>query len=390
MGHPHVQTPNLDRLAKESLTFTRGYVPSSLCCRSLASIITGLYPHQHKITSNDPPVPEGMSGRAFRQSKAFSEGREAMNRHLDAVPTLPRILSQAGYISLQTGKWWQGDYKRGGFTHGMTKGARHGDEGLEIGRKTMQPIFDFIASAQRDKKPFFVWYAPLMPHAPHNPPQRLIDKYASATQSPRVARYWAMVEWFDETVGSLLDYLDEHKLSENTIVVFVTDNGWITNPTTGSYAAKSKLSPYDGGLRTPIMIRWPGHLEPEQSDALALSIDIAPTLLAALHLPPQPQMPGINLLDRKSAAGRKAIFGDCFTAKSVDLAHPSANLRWRWMIDGNWKIIVPASHNQPNEQTELYDLAKDPHEEHNLAGTHADIVNAMTDTLNTWWDGAAD
>ena len=185
-----------------------------------------------------------------------------MNRHLEAVPTLPRLLAQAGYVSLQTGKWWQGNYSRGGFTHGMTKGERHGDVGLDIGRKTMQPIYDFIATAEHDKKPFFVWYAPMMPHQPHNPPQRILDKYARVAPSLQVAKYWGMVEWFDETVGDLLKHLDEQKLSDNTIVVFVTDNGWITDPKTGSYAPKSKQSQYDGGVRTPIMIRWPGHVKP--------------------------------------------------------------------------------------------------------------------------------
>src|SRR4051812_25123548 len=82
MGHPQIHTPNLDRLANESLTFTRGYVPSSLCCPSLASMITGLYPHEHKITSNDPIAPMGMSVKEFRQSAAFQEGRDKMNRHL--------------------------------------------------------------------------------------------------------------------------------------------------------------------------------------------------------------------------------------------------------------------------------------------------------------------
>src|SRR5207249_3330745 len=119
----------------------------------------------------------------------------------EAVPTLPRLLGEQGYLSLQTGKWWQGNYARGGFTHGMTQGERHGDQGLDIGRKTMQPIYDFIEVAQRGEKPFFVWYAPMMPHEPHAPPQRLLDKYIEKTSSPSVARYWAMIEWFDETVG---------------------------------------------------------------------------------------------------------------------------------------------------------------------------------------------
>lgn len=387
MGHPHVQTPNLDRLANESLTFTRGYVPSSLCCPSLASIVTGLYPHQNKITSNDPAKPPGMNVVDFRKSAAFRDGREIMNRHMDSVPTLPRLLANAGYVSLQTGKWWQGQYSRGGFTHGMTKGERHGDAGLDIGRKTMQPIYDFIAKARREDKPFFVWYAPMMPHEPHNPPQRLIDKYAHDASSLQVAKYWGMVEWFDETVGSLLKYLDEQKLSENTIVVFVIDNGWITNPKTGSYAAKSKQSPYDGGLRTPIMIRWTGHVKPERSEALASSIDLTPTILAATGLSPTRQMSGVDLLDPQAIAARTAIFGECFTQDSIDPANPAASLRWRWMIEGNWKLIVPDRKNQPGDKVELYDLAKDPMEEHNCAASQSEIVKTMREALNAWWAG---
>jgi uncharacterized sulfatase len=385
MGHEHIHTPNIDRLAAESLVFTRGYVPSSLCCPSLASIVTGLYPHQHLVTSNDPPIPPGMARRDFPQIEAFREGREIMNRHLEAVPTLPRLLGQAGYESLQTGKWWQGNYRRGGFTQGMTHGQRHGDEGLEIGRKTMQPVYDFIAKARRNDRPFFVWYAPMMPHSPHNPPKRFLAKYRDSTPSLEVAKYWGMVDWFDETVGQLLHHLDEEKLTDNTIVVYLADNGWITDPKTGGFTTNSKLSQYDNGLRTPIMIRWPGHVQPARSDSLAMSIDLAPTLLAAASLKPTPQMPGINLLDKKAVADRKAIFGECFTHNSNDLNNPAASLRWRWMIDGNWKLIVPKKKNEPTSNDELYDLAADPSEKHNLAGGEPDRVRSMRDKINTWW-----
>src|SRR5688572_30721096 len=164
MGHPHIRTPAIDKLASQSLAFPRGYVPSSLCCPSLASIITGLYPHQHKVTSNDPPKPAAMKPADFQKSDAFKAGREVMARHLEAVPTLPRLLKEKGYLSLQTGKWWQGHYSRGGFTHGMTQGKRHGDEGLEIGRKTLDPIYAFADDAKKQGKPWLVWYAPLLPH----------------------------------------------------------------------------------------------------------------------------------------------------------------------------------------------------------------------------------
>ncbi len=385
MGHPTVKTPHLDKLAAQSLTFTRGYVPSSLCCPSLASMITGLYPHQHKVTSNDPPPVPGMKGAEFQKSKQFADGRELMSKFIEAVPTLPRELGKHGYLSLQTGKWWQKHFSRGGFTHGMTVGGRHGDVGLDIGRKTMQPIYDFIGTAKQEKKPFFVWYAPMMPHDPHTPPQRILDKYRDKTPSLQVAKYWAMVEWFDETCGQLLAHLDEQGLAENTIVVYVTDNGWITNPETGRYAAKSKQSQYDGGLRTPIMVRWPGKVTPQKSPHLASSLDLMPTLLAAVGLKPTPQMPGLNLLDEKAVAARKALYGECFTHNFADMENPASSLKWRWVIEGDWKLIVPSKRNQPDDVVELYDLGKDASEEKNLASAEQVRVERLTKLLDTWW-----
>jgi uncharacterized sulfatase len=385
-GHEHISTPRIDALARHSLCFRRGYVPSSLCCPSLASIITGLYPHQHKITSNDPPLPEGTARRGFQQSPAFAAGREVMNRHLEAVSTLPGMLGKLGYRSFQSGKWWQGDFTRGGFTHGMTRGQRHGDAGLNIGRKTMQPVFDFIDESQSAGRPFFVWYAPMMPHDPHTPPDRLFNKYKAVAPSDHVARYWAMVEWFDETVGQLLDYLDERRLADDTIVVYVTDNGWIQNVDAPGYAPKSKQSPYDGGLRTPIMIRWPGHVKPRMSDDLAVSIDIVPTLLAALGERPSASMQGINLLDEAAAGRRHAVYGECFTHNANDLDDPAANLRWRWVIDGDWKLIVPDPKNEPRGKIELYHLGPDPREEKNLAAGEPQRVARLRKMLDRWWN----
>jgi uncharacterized sulfatase len=215
MGHDTIKTPNLDRLASQSAVFPRGYVPSSLCRPSLATLMTGLYPHQHKISGNDPPA---------------GTDRAEMLRHIRRLPTLPRLLAKQGYVSHQSGKWWEGSHQLGGFTAGMThgdpkRGGRHGDEGLTIGRQGLQPIFDFVDSA--GEKPFFLWYAPFMPHTPHTPPKRLLDKYTAPEKSIHIARYQAMCEWFDETCGQLLDYLDKKNLADNTLVVFVTDNGWI-------------------------------------------------------------------------------------------------------------------------------------------------------------------
>ncbi|HTN76694.1 MAG TPA: sulfatase-like hydrolase/transferase, partial [Pirellulaceae bacterium] len=250
MGHKLIQTPALDRLAKQSLVYTRGYVPTSLCRASLMTLVTGKYAHQHGITGNDPPP---------------GVDRAQMLKFVRETPTFPRLLSQAGYRTFQSGKWWEGSYQDGGFTHGMThgdpkRGGRHGDLGLKIGREGLQPIFDFIAESK--DQPFCVWYAPMLPHQPHNPPERLLAKYRDRVDSLHVAKYYAMCEWWDETCGQLLNYLDAHKLADNTLVVYVCDNGWIQQPQLAKFDPRSKRSPYDGGLRTPIMFRWPQQIQP--------------------------------------------------------------------------------------------------------------------------------
>lgn len=404
MGHPQIQTPHLDQLAAQSLTFPRGFVPSSVCCPSLATIITGLYPHQHKVTANDPPLPEAGKAEGGRGSTAALTAQwDAM---LDPLPTLPRLLAGAGYHSFQSGKWWQGDYTRGGFTHGMTQGGRHGDQGLTIGRGGLQPIYDFIAESRRQQKPFLVWYAPFMPHTPHTPPDRLFKKYAALTKSPHIARYQAMCGWFDETCGELLAHLDRSKLSDNTIVIYVTDNGWIQSPSSAKFAPKNKTSPFDAGHRTPIMIHWPGRVTPAKSDSLASSIDLMPTVLAALELPIPRGLKGINLLDRKAVEARQHVFGEDFTIRSQTLDDPAANVLWRWVTDGRWRLILPRTYEAegtlkqiPSDQyltndlkatleaaqPMLYDLQADPNEETNLAGTHPERVAALRARLDAHW-----
>jgi arylsulfatase A-like enzyme len=387
MGHPVIQTPHLDRLARESLTFRRGYVPSSLCCPSLASIITGQYPSRHRVVSNDPPLPAGMTQKEFVSSDLFEAGRARMNAFMDAAPTLPKLLVQNGYLALQTGKWWQGNYSHGGFTHGMTVGSRHGDKGLDIGRKTMQPIKDFIEDAQTQGKPFMVWYAPMLPHDPHTPPERLLEKYRAKAPSIHVARYWAMVEWFDETCGALLEYLDERKLAENTIVIYTSDNGWIQDPDKPRYAAKSKQSPYDGGLRSPMMIRWKGTIAPKDEDSVAVSsLDFAPTLLKACGIAVPEQMQGLDLRDEAALRARTAIHGECYTHNLVNFEQPASSLRWRWIVEGRQKLILPHAANEPDAVPELYDLHADPSEERNLAADRPTEVARLRKIADARWN----
>lgn len=375
MGSDVVHTPNLDRLAKESAVFPNGYVPSSLCRASLATLLTGLYAHQHHICCNDPP--KGVD-------------RSAMHPFIRHAPAIPRLLAAHGYVSLQTGKFWEGHYVNAGFTEGMTTEGRHGEKGLEIGRKTLEPIRDFMA--HHHDEPFFIWYAPMLPHEPHNPPERLLKKYQATDRPEPLAKYYAMCEWFDETCGEVLSDLDKAGLADTTLVIFVVDNGWIqsTKPHPsghGRFDPRSKRSPYDGGIRTPILFRWPGKIAPGRFDDLVSTIDLAPTILAAAGVSQPSSMQGMDLLpllEEHRPLGRDAIFGEIFSHDCVELAKPSVNLTHRWIRKGDWKLIVPAG---SDSKPELFDITHDPHEKTDEAGAHPEKVAELTKAINEWWDG---
>jgi uncharacterized sulfatase len=386
MEHPVVETPSLDRLASQGLLYTRGYTPSSLCRPSLATLITGLYPHEHGIFSNDPPKPPGSTFESRNRDPAYRHLRELMTAHIDRVNTLPRLLAEKEYVSFQSGKWWEGSYQRGGFTAGMThgdpeRGGRNGDAGLAIGRQTLQPIFDFITEA--GDRPFFLWFAPLLPHLPHDPPPELLEKYLGEAPSIRVARYWATIEWLDATTDRLLAFLDERGLTDQTLVIFAADNGWIQQPDKVRHTRRSKGSPFEGGVRTPIILRWPNRIEPGRDDTPVTLIDIVPTVLAAGGIVRSPSLPGVDLLDREAVGGREAIFGECFGHNAVDIDDPASSLRYRWSITGRWKLIVP--HTGRSEPIMLYDLLFDPWETDNVAAQNPAVIQRLLSDLDAWW-----
>ena len=395
MGHPQVKTPALDRLAAESLTFPRAYTPTPLCSPSLMSIITGRYPHQHLITSNDPPAPPGGKKGNWREEPQYLAAWDEMRQLSRQTPALPQLLQAQGYLSFQTGKWWMGNYRGAGFTHGMShgeksRGGRHGDQGLEIGRQGMKPIYDFIGEARASQRPFMVWYAPLLPHSPHTAPARLIEKYRAAAPSLEHARYWASVEWFDETVGELLNYLDRQGLAEETIVVYVTDNGWIQSEKGDSISQRSKRTPYEAGIRTPLMFRWPGRIRPERVESPASTLDIVPTLLAATGGRMPAGLAGIDLRDRRARRARRRLYGENFTHDAVDIRRPSSSLLARWMIEDGWKLIVPVpgvNGEDVPDRPLLYRIAADPDEQHDLAAREPRRLEQMRKRLDAWWSG---
>jgi arylsulfatase A-like enzyme len=397
MGHPDVRTPNLDKLAARSLVFERGYVSSPLCRPSLASMITGLHPSQHGITGNDV---EGGPNRAALDKPL----REQFHQH----PSFIRLLTDNGYLTHQSGKWWEGSFEDGGFTHGMThgdpeRGGRHGDVGLTIGREGMAPVTEFIDMAVKKEKPFFLWYAPFLPHTPHNPPKRLLEKYSTDGRANDVAKYYAMCEWFDETCGQMLDHLDQQGLTENTLVLFLCDNGWAARSTNAKdphqkawvdFALRSKGSPYERGIRTPILVSWPNQLKPQRCIDFAHAIDLFPTITASVGLATPADLPGINLMDADSRQQRKRVFGVTHSIHNMTVGNPDDTLQYLWCVEDQWKLIqrfhgkdttkYKNVHAWDTAPARLYNVKSDPSEKQDLAPQHPELVIRLKQEIQTW------
>jgi arylsulfatase A-like enzyme len=388
LGHRSIQTPFIDRLAETGLTFTRGYTTAPLCRPALASIATGLYPVQHKIIGNDPVFESKHKSYGLEWLLERKMVNDPLVEKFETLPTLPDLLSEAGYVSFQSGKWWEGSYEAGGFTDGMTHGnparkGRHGDDGLSIGREGLEPLTDFINLADKEGKPFFVWYAPFLPHAPHTPPDSLKEKYMPWAPSAAVANYWAMCEWFDITCGQVEDYLTRKGIRENTIIVYVTDNGWIQDPDRPNrYGPRSKREPYEMGIRTPIIFNWPGVIEPEMdTSSMVSSIDIMTTILRVVGVSRTSDMQGIDVRDKQALAARDMIFAETY---AHDFTGVDSSLYYRIALKPPWKLIMPDRRNKAGLLPELYNVLEDPDERINMASRYPNIVSDLTEHITRW------
>ena len=397
MGHPQIKTPHLDKLANESVLFERGYVPTALCRPSLVTLISGQYAHKHGVTGNDP------SPKRYQPKKVYDQARAQLISYLDRADTLPDLLGEKGYLSHQSGKWWEGNFKHGGFTHGMTRGfpqlgGRHGDDGLKIGREGLQPIEEFVDYSMKEKKPFFLWYGVFLPHTPHNPPERLLKPYRDLGLPLPIAKYYANCTWFDETCGQLIDILEKRNLRDDTLIVYVTDNGWINRTDKSAYAPRSKQTPFEGGIRTPIMFSWPnGNLKNGKRKDVVSSIDLFPTVLAATGAHTPKDLPGLNLLENlknEKVIKRKGIFGESFAHDIADIENPEDSLLFRWTIEGKWKLLLTydgevnrykTTHPREEKRPQLFNLLKDPNEENNLAEQNPGVVAKLVANIDNWW-----
>lgn len=423
MGNGRVHTPNLDALAARSARFPNGYLPSSVCRPSLVTLLTGLYPHQHGVHFNHGP-PGNAGYNRMTSAEEYVRVRSREFELIRRVPTLPRLLGEvAGYRSFQTGKFWEGHWRNGGFTGGMTvfeapppeqtfggvrklaSGERvahgNGDIGLRIGRETMEPICRFIRDCEKDETPWLVWYAPYLPHQPHDSPERF---YELARSRPGVAEheipYFASVAQFDETVGELVRFVEKEGDPGNTLFVFVSDNGWSPsrNRQKGrevefAHTRKSKRAPFDEGVRSPILLRWDGVVAPATHEELVSSIDIVPTLLRLAGVEESTEdLPGRDLLGELDPD--RAVFGEIYPGDATGLDNPEKDIAYRWCRQGRHKLIVPVSANPWGGYLDgpaLYDVVADPGETRNRIGDPATraLAGDLRKRLDEWWDPVA-
>lgn len=411
MGNEMVHTPHLDALAEAGAVYPNGYVPMSVCRPSLATMLTGLYPHQHGVHFNHPPP--GLSAMRKMTAAEYHQTRAAAEHLVGDRPTIPRLLAEAGYVSFQAGKHWEGDYRNAGFTHGMTTGLPaatedwtlgtrkqangelvahgNGDLGLAIGRQTMQPIADFVKEFA-GKQPFLVWYAPFLPHTPFDAGPEFYESYANKDIPDHLKPYYAEIARFDATVGQLVDIVEDQDLLSDTVFIFASDNGFRPDDKRHDRAdTHSKLSVDEDGLRTPIFITWPEHVTANRHNAIVQSVDLLPTILDATGcrsvLPEN--LPGISLMP--SATGSASLpdrpaFGSIYPNDAAQLGIPSAHVRGRWIRSGQWKLVSSGRGSKPL-QPALYDLKTDPDEQTNLfdnPACHA-VQSQLLTTLNEWW-----
>jgi uncharacterized sulfatase len=406
------KTPAIDRLADEGLAFIHGY-SAPVCRPALASMITGTYLQQHWVTGNDL-----VNSSGTRIDDSTVEAR------MQVLNPLPRTLfNQLGYTSFQTGKWWEGHHSNGGFTHGDTVNslaagtappqwsgsapsyarARHGDWGLMTGRvdyvndiqapahpipyaNTVQTVTDFINTQVAADQPFFLWYAPFLPHDPFDPPAGLVAEYTALGLNSTDAKYYANIERFDGGVNAILNHLDTKGIADNTIIILICDNGRSLDLST-----VGKLTPYDSGVRSPILVRWPdrikpgGAIEPGIVRTPVSMVDMVPTVHHALGLPIYPEMRGIDLLDPAAVAARDTVCGSDHDVEILTLSNPTASLESRFAVRDGWKLILFTNGNK--QLFHLYDGSTpvDPHETTNLAASNPQLVGELSLEIVNWY-----
>ena len=421
-GSTFYETPNLDALAKDGARFTQAYSACAVCSPTRASIQSGKYPARLHTTDyfGGPNREQALAMPKFKHRPLLPPD------YLERLPleevTIAEALRDDGYATFFTGKWhlgrkgyWPEDqgYETniGGNRAGHSKTyfspynnpqLPDGEPGEQIDERLAHEAARFI-NDHRDE-PFFVFFSQFDVHTPLQTKPELKEKYNAKAEGvkadgPEFIResqtdirqvqnhptYAGMVETMDSAVGIVLAALEEAGVADETIVIFTSDNGGLASANEGAPTSNLPLRAgkgwmYEGGVRVPLIIRWPGKTTPGSViDRYVTSTDYYPTILEMAGLPPKPEqhMDGQSfapLLEGKQQAERGPIYWH-YPHYGNQGGVPYAAVR-----DGDWKLIEFYE----DGRHELYNLADDPEEQHDLSKKDPERVAMLAQQLRLW------
>jgi arylsulfatase A-like enzyme len=400
-GHPYVKTPNIDRLAKEGTDFHRFTVASGVCSPSRTAVMTGHFPARYNIDGHFAWVP--------------SNAKRNMPDWLSPdAPLLPRFLQKAGYATAHFGKWHLANNMipdsplPSAYGYDAYGAFNCAGEQMPVHEDAANAI-KFIKKSKKDGKPFFI---NLWLHEPHTP-FHTVPKYEwrfrdMESEADRI--YASVLSHADDRVGDVLKALDRLKLTDNTLVIFSSDNGpaRASKPTElalsydtatgagwGIGAAKGitggrkgyKGALFEGGVGVPFIARWPGKIAAGKVDKQALlsAVDLLPTFceVAGVKLPAGYKPDGLSqvaaLKGNGSALRKKPLFWKMGAPWPAQKAKPDHWVAYA-VVDQNWKLAS----NRDSKYVELYDLVADPFEKNDLKESKPEVVLSLLDKLEKW------
>ena len=387
--HPSdCQTPNIDRLASEGMLFVNMRANCTVCSPSRAALMTGRFPDR-----------AGVPG-VIRTNPDNSWGYLA-----PGIPTIADELRRAGYHTAVIGKWHLGlespnlPNERGfDFFHGflgdmMDSYSTHLREGNNYMRHNTDRIdpaghatdifadwaADFIRARAAEKQPFFLYLAFNAPHFPIEPPpewQAKVKHRAPELDEQRALNV-ALVEHLDDRIGYVLATLKQAGLDQNTLVAFCSDNGGsLPHSQNNDPWRDGKQSHYDGGLRVPFMIRWPGHVPAgSRSDYAGLNFDLFPTFIELAGIEPSAAVDAVSLVPILGGGTIDTPRDLYFVRREGGAAYGGKS--YEALIRGDWKLMQ----NTPYSPLELYNLKRDPQETTNLMGQAPQVVRVLSTAL---------
>jgi len=420
-GSSFYETPNVDRLAASGMRFTDAYSANPLCCPTRASIMTGQYPARIGFTAASGHT-RG-STKHEEKTTARPDERAAGPSSLNYLSldyyTLGEAMKDAGYATAFLGKWHMGHAPHIPENHGFdfVVGGRHhpGPPGKDPARKFFPPwdktgtlpenpppdkhIDDYLADRaveyikKHKEQPFFMCYWLYDVHAPFQSKPELIEKWkkrvdpANPQHCPTMA---AMIEVMDDSVGRVLDALDANGVTDNTVVIFTSDNGGNmydvadgTTPTNNEPLRSGKGNNYEGGVRIPLIVRWPGRTNPGTVNGSVIStVDHYPSILDMTGQAPRAQdhKDGVSYVPalKGEAHDRGPTLCDFTHFVPATMNMPNSTLR-----SGDWKLYrFWFDATDQKHRYELYNLADDIGETTNLASQHPEKVQAMARQLD--------